>query len=43
VKIYLFQELNTAGIPDNVMKTLIIDIKFNEKYFERVIHHEFFI
>ena len=35
-------ELYTAGIPDNIMKTLILDIKFNEKYFERVIHHEVF-
>ena len=35
-------ELYTAGIPDNVMKTLILDIKFNENYFERVIHHEVF-
>ena len=35
-------ELYTAGIPDNVMKTLIVDIKFNENYFERVIHHEVF-
>jgi hypothetical protein len=34
--------INTAGIPDSVMKTLILDIKFNEKYFERVIHHEVF-
>jgi len=34
--------INTAGIPDNKMKTLILDIKFNEKYFERVIHHEVF-
>lgn len=34
--------INTAGIPNNIMKTLIIDIKFNEKYFERVIHHELF-
>ena len=34
--------IKTAGIPDNVMKTLIIDIKFNQKYFERVIHHEVF-
>lgn len=34
--------INTAGIPNNIMKTLIIDIKFNEKYFERVIHHEVF-
>ena len=34
--------INTAGIPDHVMKTLILDIKFNEKYFERVIHHEVF-
>ncbi|MDA7703813.1 putative zinc-binding metallopeptidase [Candidatus Pelagibacter sp.] len=35
-------ELYTAGIPDNIMKTLILDIKFNENYFERVIHHELF-
>ena len=34
--------INTAGIPDHTMKTLIIDLKFNEKYFERVIHHELF-
>ena len=34
--------INTAGIPDNVMKTLIVDIKFNDKYFERVLHHEVF-
>ena len=35
-------KINTAGIPDNVMKTLILDVKFNERYFERVIHHEVF-
>ena len=35
-------KIKTAGIPDNVMKTLILDVKFNEKYFERVIHHEIF-
>ena len=34
--------IGTAGIPDNIMKTLIVDIKFHEKYFERVIHHEVF-
>ena len=34
--------INTAGIPDDVMKTLILDVKFNERYFERVIHHEVF-
>ena len=34
--------IGTAGIPDNLMKTLIVDIKFNEKYFERVLHHEVF-
>jgi len=34
--------INTAGIPDNIMKTLILDIKFDKKYFERVIHHEVF-
>ena len=35
-------EINTAGIPDNIMKTLILDIKFDERYFERVLHHEVF-
>ena len=35
-------KINTAGIPDNKMKTLILDVKFNESYFERVIHHEVF-
>ena len=34
--------INTAGIPDHIMKTLILDINFNENYFERVIHHEVF-
>ena len=34
--------INTAGIPDYLMKTLILDLKFNKKYFERVIHHELF-
>ena len=34
--------INTAGIPDHLMKTIIIDLKFNEKYFERIIHHELF-
>ena len=32
----------TAGIPDHMIKTLILDIEFNENYFERVIHHEVF-
>jgi len=35
-------KINTAGIPDSVMRTLILDIKFNEAYFERAIHHEVF-
>ena len=34
--------INTAGIPDNIMKTLILDVKFDENYFERVLHHEVF-
>ena len=35
-------EINTAGIPDHKKRTLILDINFNKKYFERVIHHEIF-
>ena len=34
--------IGTAGIPNNIMKTLILDVKFDENYFERVIHHEVF-
>ncbi len=35
-------EINTGGLPDNKNRTLIIDINFNQKYFERMIHHEIF-
>ena len=35
-------EINTAGIPDHKKRSLILDINFNKKYFERVIHHEVF-
>jgi len=35
-------QINTAGVPNITTKTLIIDVKFNEKYFERVLHHEIF-
>ena len=34
--------INTGGIPDHKKRSLILDINFNEKYFERVIHHEVF-
>ena len=34
--------INTAGIPNNVTRTLILDIKFDETYIERAIHHEVF-
>ena len=35
-------EINTGGIPDNKNRTLILDINFNQKYFERMLHHEVF-
>ena len=35
-------EINTGGIPDNKNRTLILDINFRQKYFERMIHHEIF-
>ena len=35
-------EINTAGIPNHAKRTLILDLNFNEIYFERVIHHEIF-
>ena len=34
--------INTGGIPDKKNRTLILDINFNQKYFERMIHHEIF-
>ena len=34
--------INTGGIPDNKKRALIVDINFNQKYFERMIHHEIF-
>ena len=34
--------INTGGIPDNKNRTLILDINFSKKYFERMIHHEIF-
>lgn len=45
--VVLCQELSVAGIgsagvPNHLMKTLILDINFDPKYFERVIHHEIF-
>ena len=38
----IISKINTAGIPDLKKRTLILDLEFNEKYFERVIHHEVF-
>ena len=35
-------QISTAGIPNNITRTLILNIKFNEAYFERAIHHEVF-
>ena len=35
-------QISAAGVPNSKTKTLVIDIKFNEKYFERVLHHELF-
>ena len=35
-------EIKTAGVPNHELKTLIVDIKFDERYFERSMHHELF-
>ena len=35
-------EIKTAGVPNHNMKTLIVDIKFDKRYFERSMHHELF-
>ena len=34
--------IKTAGVPNHIVKTLIIDINFDKKYFERSMHHELF-
>ena len=34
--------IKTAGVPNHKVKTLIIDIKSDPRYFERSIHHELF-
>ena len=34
--------INTGGIPNILKRSLILDINFNQKHFERMIHHEFF-
>ena len=38
----IISNINTGGMPDNKNRTLILDINFNKKYFERMIHHEIF-
>ncbi len=35
-------EIKTAGVPNHHVKTLIMDINFDERYFERSMHHELF-
>ena len=35
-------DIRTAGMPNHKVKTLIIDIKSDPRYFERSIHHELF-
>ena len=34
--------IDAAGVPNFKMKTLILDINFDKKFFERVLHHEVF-
>ena len=34
--------INTGGVPNILKRSLILDINFNQIYFERMIHHEFF-
>ena len=35
-------DINTAGVPNHNVKTLIIDIGFDTNHFERSMHHELF-
>ena len=34
--------IKTAGVPNHNVKTLIVDIKSDERFFERSLHHELF-
>ena len=34
--------IKTAGVPNHIVKTLIIDVSFDKEYFERSMHHELF-
>ena len=34
--------ISTGGVPNILKRSLILDINFNQKHFERMIHHEFF-
>ena len=35
-------QIRAAGVPNITTRTLVVDIKFNEEHFERVLHHEIF-
>ena len=35
-------EIDAGGVPNHRMKTLIINIKFEKKHFQRILHHEVF-
>ena len=35
-------QIRAAGVPNIITRTLVVDIKFNEEHFERVLHHEIF-
>ena len=32
-------QIRAAGVPNITTRTLVVDIKFNEEHFERVLHH----
>ena len=34
--------INTGGVPNTLKRSLILDINFDPKHFERMLHHEFF-
>ena len=35
-------QIRAAGVPNITTRTLVVDIKFNEEHFERVLHQEIF-
>tara|TARA_X000000368_G_scaffold248399_1_gene196196 strand:- start:287 stop:1027 length:741 start_codon:yes stop_codon:yes gene_type:complete len=38
----MVSNIKTAGVPNHIVKTLIVDVNSDSRYFERSLHHELF-